>query len=103
MEFTKELKKDWITALESGDYKKTETGDLYNKGCYCALGVLCMVSGIVKEGEDLVYDYEVKPYLQMEQVLTLSQVRDVYRASDNNEGDNFKAAIEVIKDLQTIN
>jgi hypothetical protein len=103
MEFTKELKNDWITALESGDYEKTEVAELYYDGCYCALGVFCMVSGIVKEGEDLVNGIMQEPYNKIKKFITLDQVREVYSANDGNEGDNFKAAIEVIKDLQTTN
>jgi hypothetical protein len=103
MEFTKQLKKDWISALESGVYKKSESANLYYNGCYCALGVFCMVSGIVKEGRDLLNGIVERPYDEIDKFITRNQVIDIYLANDGNEGDNFKAAIEVIKNLQTTN
>ena len=103
MEFTKELKKDWITALESGDYEKTEVAELYYDGCYCALGVFCMVSDIVKDRNELLFDVANHLYEKIDNYLTEDGCTSVYRANDRNEGDNFKAAIEAIKDLQTTN
>ena len=42
-----EIKKLWIDALRSGEYKQ-QAGSLrqvyYNKPCFCALGVLCEVA-----------------------------------------------------------
>lgn len=35
-----EIKKKWVEALRSGDYKQT-TGYLKRDNCFCALGVLC--------------------------------------------------------------
>ena len=35
----KRIKKDWLTALRSGDYKQTK-GELHGKKGYCCLGVL---------------------------------------------------------------
>ena len=105
MEFTKELKNDWITALESGDYKKTEAAELYNDGCYCALGVFCVVANLVKHHDEFLYRNKgsVGLYEKMEEYLTEDGYKSVYRANDSNTGDNFKAAIEAIKDLQTTN
>jgi hypothetical protein len=101
MKFTKQLKNAWISALESGDYKKSESANLYYNGCYCALGVFCMVSGIVKEGQDLVNGIMQEPYTKINEFITDTQVLDIYLANDRNEGDNFKAAIEVIKTIET--
>lgn len=34
------IKKKWVSALRSGEYKKT-TRQLRHEDCFCALGVLC--------------------------------------------------------------
>lgn len=41
----KNLKKVWVKALRSGDYKQGK-GNLYKKGRFCCIGVLCDIQGI---------------------------------------------------------
>lgn len=41
----KEVKKKWLKALTSGEYKKAK-GTLYNHGRYCCLGVLCDIEEV---------------------------------------------------------
>lgn len=106
MEFTEKIKKDWIAGMESGEYKKTDNGSLYEDGCFCALGVLFMTSGIVKKGDEHLYFRQgvngFKPYEHIENLLTENITAKVYRANDDNEGDNFAAAIELVKGLETV-
>lgn len=48
-----EIKKKWVDALRSGDYKQTE-GTLQKDDAFCCLGVLCDIAekeGIVKAQE----------------------------------------------------
>jgi len=40
----RKIKKQWIEALLSGEYKQTKSS-LYNRGRYCCLGVLCEIAG----------------------------------------------------------
>ena len=46
----KALKKKWVNALRSGEYKQGRVA-LYNKGydSFCCLGVLCDVAGIDRD------------------------------------------------------
>jgi hypothetical protein len=107
MEFTEKIKNDWIAGMESGEYKKTDThAELYRDGCFCALGVLCMTSGIVKKGDEDLLLFgslnDFKPYEHLEDLLTENISSQVYRANDKNEGDNFAAAIKLVKGLETV-
>jgi hypothetical protein len=43
----KERIKKWVDTLRSGDYKQG-TGQLYDNGYYCCLGVACEISGLGK-------------------------------------------------------
>jgi hypothetical protein len=42
----KELHKDWVRALRSGDYMQCRGALNYNNNYYCCLGVLCEVAGL---------------------------------------------------------
>lgn len=44
----KGFKKKWVEALRSGKYKKV-TGDLYDEGAYCVLGVAGKIAGYKDE------------------------------------------------------
>lgn len=44
MVMSKIVKKKWLNALRSGDYKQT-TGALQDEKGYCCLGVLCEITG----------------------------------------------------------
>lgn len=104
MEFTKELKKDWITSLESGDYKKTESGAYYINGCFCALGVLYYITGSRDIDGRLITECGSSSFYPEFKLLTSRhEWNEISRANDCNKGDNFKAAIESIKNLQTTN
>ena len=46
VEFTPELKRKWVKALRSGKYTKTEGCLKRFDGTYCALGILCDISGL---------------------------------------------------------
>ncbi len=106
MEFTEKIKNDWIAGMEIGEYKKIDNGDLYRNDCFCALGVLFMTSGIVKKGDEYSCFIQglngFKPYKHLEDLLTRGITREVYRANDNNKGDNFAAAIKLVKGLETV-
>lgn len=45
-----ELKKNWIEALRSGEFKQVKN-TLTNGEAYCCLGVLCKIGGASKLGE----------------------------------------------------
>jgi len=47
-ESQKELRKKWVEALRSGQYKQT-VGVLYDGTGYCCLGVACKVMGVEPE------------------------------------------------------
>ncbi len=46
----KEIKKEWVAALRSGDYKQGR-GSLRHNDAYCCLGVLCELHAKNTEGE----------------------------------------------------
>ena len=104
MKFTKELRNDWITALESGDYKKTESGAYYINGCFCALGVLYYITESKDIHGRLMTECGSSSFRPEFKLLTSKhEWNEISLANDCNKGDNFKAAIEAIKYLQTIN
>lgn len=61
------LKRKWIAALRSGKFKQG-SGDLYDDGSYCCLGVLAKVQGakvvnndrLVRNGKDVRKDHQSK-------------------------------------------
>lgn len=56
MPMNPELKKKWVDALRSGEYKQGKIG-LYNyeSDAYCCLGVLCELAGFEKLPKEDVY------------------------------------------------
>jgi len=44
----KKFKEKWLKALRSGEYKQGE-GHLYQDGCYCCLGIACLIAGMSTE------------------------------------------------------
>ena len=54
----KELKKKWVDALRSGDYKQGRGHLRSARDAYCCLGVLAEISGMPNEvGDDGYYKY----------------------------------------------
>src|SRR6478736_3409488 len=108
VEFTKELKADWVAALKSGNFKKgigqlrEKTPDQENK--YCCLGVLACVCprmeittggyGVHLDGG--IYD---EGYKIFEQMFGIEKVKDLYQTNDNTSAaDAFASVIPIIED-----
>ena len=50
-----EVKKKWVAALRSGEYKQAKKQLRYD-GSFCCLGVLCEISGLTAWGNDSYMD-----------------------------------------------
>jgi hypothetical protein len=90
--------------LESGVYTKTESGAYYVNGCFCALGVLYYITGSRDVDGRLMTEcgyYRFHPEFKL--LKSEQEWKRISLANDCNKGDNFKAVIEAIKDLQTTN
>jgi hypothetical protein len=65
-----------------------------------------MTSGIVKKGDEHSCFVQgvngFRPYEHIYELLTQKISSEVYIANDQNRGDNFAAAIELVKGLETV-
>jgi hypothetical protein len=93
------LKKKWVAALRSGEYKQG-IGELYVKdNSYCCLGVLCRVAGmtnsqiekitVIDEEEET--NYLLSPELLKKFGLTEKQQKGAARMNDNQRDFNYIA------------
>ncbi len=111
---TKQLKEDWIKALESGDYE--QFGDKLrnpnnHKQC-CCLGVLATIHpdiNITDSGEDCLINGINKKYYPFED-MNIHKIEDVSKpeltvVNDNTYSIGFRdysKVIPIIKDLPTV-
>jgi hypothetical protein len=106
MKFTQEVKDKWITALESGDYKKG-TGQLKNGNKYCCMGVLAEITdgvSINEFGVSLAFDSKTNSVSCYSGGLGIDEerVNVLVRLNDDtyNRDETFENIIPHIKELE---
>ncbi len=99
----KQVKKDWIEALRSGEYEQghTQLANLDKKGeieNHCCLGVLCVVQGfdLIDHGPGPRYSNAV-PELEYSAGLTDKQMTSLYDLNDN-QGYSFEGIADYIEE-----
>lgn len=77
------LKKKWVAALRSGDYKQGRNSLKQGKGdkaTYCCLGVLCEIEGLRRAPTDFLTESQLKKVgMSGEMQQRLAKMNDAYR------------------------
>ena len=98
------IKDKWIKALESGEYRQT-SGYLTEKGCYCALGVLCDIyeketgEKVLIEGSSAT-PYEITKWAKLDSELEeyVISLNDISEFNFNEIADYLKSINQNLED-----
>lgn len=101
LQFTKEIKDNWLKALTSGDFVQGTVD--FEKVCegvvqHCCLGVLCVVLGLPTMVENDSYGnwspiHEILPNNEL--------VRELYKTNDSKYDGKYTSVIPLIENLKT--
>lgn len=102
-----ELKKKWLTALNSGKYKQGQEEllyiDIYGDKCYCCLGVLCNLWAKEKHKKMSICDEDggqLPPKKVLDWAgLSEDESHSLANINDDYDIDQFKRVSEEIKSL----
>ena len=105
MEFTKEIKNNWLKALKSGEFKQG-FGQLKSyEDAYCCIGVLgCITEGLT---EDVTDETGQSPYDFLERVIGREKERELYQTNDKIDYQktgktDYSNVIPLIEKLETV-
>ena len=105
------VKKEWVKALRSGDFKQGR-GALLKNEKYCCLGVLCEIA------EDVGFDLEKRPNTRFPNLINFGEdnaflppivalwseldscnpsVNEIFLSRHNDAGDSFKEIADLIE------
>lgn len=101
LEFTKEIKENWLTALKSGDYVQGKYKfEQVDEGItqHCCLGVLCVVLRLPATDED-----RGGNWTPIEEIIPNNELlENLYMTNDNKYDGKYTAVIPLIEAMKTI-